>query len=150
MEKKSEVIIRNAREEDINKIYSLGKQTKELRFSKKLGFHDKKEIKEYVKNKNGNVLLVAVYEREFAGFLFAKIVDSDWCMLDNIVVEKKFREKGVGTEFINYLIKLLKNKKIGYVQSLVEEDNKRLRRFWEDEGLDAGKKFIWYDKILRK
>ena len=42
---KQDIKIRKAKKTDINKIYELGKNTKELRFSKKLGFHDLKEIK---------------------------------------------------------------------------------------------------------
>lgn len=146
---KSEIIIRKAELIDVNNIYSLGKKTKELRFSKKIGFHDKSEIREYSRNKNGNILLVAENNGDFAGFLFAKIIDKDWCMLDNLVVETKFRNMGIGTHFIKYLLKFLKKRKIGYIQSLVEEDNKKLRKFWENEGFSPGKKFIWYDRILK-
>jgi ribosomal protein S18 acetylase RimI-like enzyme len=142
----SKIVIRKARISDVNKIYSLGMKTKELRFSKKFGFHGKDEIKEYSKNKNGNILLVALYKNKFAGFLFAKIVDKDWCILDNIAIDKKYRQHGIGSELIEYLSKMLKNKGMDYVQCLVDSKNKKLRNFWKGKGFKEEKVFVWVDK----
>ena len=44
---------------DINSIYELGKATEELNFSPDMIFHDKVELREFVRKPSENILLVA-------------------------------------------------------------------------------------------
>lgn len=143
--------IQNAQIKDVNKIYSLGKTIPELDFSKKLHFHEKMELKEFIKRKKENIFLVAKEKNEIIGFLFAKILShhsGGWCMLDNIATKKEFRHKGVGTKLIKELYKILKKDKIHYIQILEEEHHKKTRAFWKEKGFKETKHFIWAEKII--
>jgi N-acetylglutamate synthase-like GNAT family acetyltransferase len=143
------IIIRSAKEGDIDLIYALGKKTKELIFSEKMNFHDKIELSEFIKNKKDNILLVLILDQEIIGFLYAKIVSKTWCILDNLVIDEKFRDHGMGSLLLNNFYKILKNKKISYVQILEDIHHKKTRKFWKKKGFCEEKVYVWADKIIR-
>ena len=138
-----------AKKEDISQIYNLGKQTKELSFSKKMNFHDKIELKEFIHHPKDNILLVAKEKKEVVGFLYGKIVSSTWCILDNLVVNEKHRDNGIGSLLLHEFYLILKNKKISYVQILEEIHHKKTRNFWKKKGFKEEKVFIWADKVIK-
>jgi len=146
MVNKIRVKIRRAKLKDINEIYSIGICAKELEFSKDMNFHEKAELKEFINHPKDNILIVAVVEKKVVGFTFAKIVSTSWCMLDNMVIEDKFRDNGIGSLFLEELYSILKREKIGYIQILEEIHHKKTRDFWKKKGFHEEKKFIWADK----
>jgi N-acetylglutamate synthase-like GNAT family acetyltransferase len=146
---KSEIKIQKAKIEDINEIYYLGKKTKELEFSKNMNFHDKSELREFINHKKDNIFLIAKFDKSIIGFLYAKIISKTWCMLDNLVVDEKFRNHGIAGLLLKELYKELKNKKINYVQILEEVHHKKTRKFWKDKGFKEEKLFIWADKEIK-
>ncbi len=143
--------IREAQKKDVNELYALGKKIRELSFSKKLHFHEKLELAEFIKNSKENIFLVAEDKKELIGFLFAKILShhaGGWCMLDNLAVEQKHRKKGVGTKLLRELYKRIKKKKIHYIQILEEEHHKKTRAFWKSKGYKETTHFVWAEKIV--
>jgi N-acetylglutamate synthase-like GNAT family acetyltransferase len=143
-----EIKIRRGKLKDISQIYNLGKHAKELEFSKKMNFHDKVELKEFVTKTKDNILLVSISNKKVIGFLYAKIVSRTWCILDNLVVDEKFREEGIGSLLLEDLYKILKNKKVNYIQILEDIHHKKTREFWKKKGFKEEKKFIWADKRI--
>lgn len=141
--------IRPAKKEDINQIYNLGKNTKELQFSKKMNFHDKIELQEFIKHPKDNILLISEEDSKLCGFLYAKIVSPTWCILDNLVVAEKCRNQGIGHELLNEFYKMLKKQKISYIQILEDIHQKKTRKFWQANGFKEEKVFVWADKILK-
>ena len=156
--------IRNAKPKDATEIYKLGKEIHELAFSKKFPFHELSEIKEFIKNKEQNIFLVAEEEMKnqekknqekkkevkIIGFLYAKILShhaGGWCMLDNIAILKKYRKHGIGSLLLQELYKNLKQRKIHYVQ-ILEAHRKSTRKFWKQKGFKETKTFIWAEKII--
>jgi GNAT superfamily N-acetyltransferase len=106
-------------------------------------------IIEFVKKPKYNILLVAESCEEIIGFLYAKIVSKTWCILDNLVVDKKYREEGIGNLLVEDLYKILKSKKINYVQILEDIHHKKTREFWKKKWFKEEKIFVWADKVLR-
>ena len=141
--------IQRAKLADINAIYRLGKETKELEFSKKMNFHDKIELKEFILKEKDNILLVAEIDKKVVGFLYAKIVSKIWCLLDNLVVNKKFRNHGIGTFLLNNFYEILKKNKISYVQILEDIHQKKTRKFWKEKGFKEEKIFVWADRVIK-
>ncbi len=143
--------IREAQKKDIHDIYLLGKKVHELDFSKKFPFHEKSELKEFIKFRKENIFLVADEKREIVGFIFAKILShhaGGWCMLDNIAVGREHRKKGVGTKLLIELYKQLKKRNVRYIQVLEEEHHKKTKKFWRSKGFKETKHFIWAEKTL--
>ena len=147
--KKEEVNIRRAALKDIQAIYCLGRKTEELNFSPNMRFHDKIELKEFVKKPETNILLVAEIENKVVGFLYAKIVSKTWCILDNLAVDEDYRGKGAGHLLLDHFYAILKKKKISYLQVLEEIHHKKTRDFWKKQGFREEKVFVWADRWIR-
>jgi len=140
--------IRRGQVKDLNQVYILGSRTEELKFSKKIRFHIKPEFVEWIKKPKTNIFLVADDSGKIVGFLYAKIIDRDWCMLDNLVVDNMHRNKGIGYEMLEQLYKILKKEKVDYMQTLVEANHKNSQKFWKGKGFNKGKTFVWYEKEI--
>jgi ribosomal protein S18 acetylase RimI-like enzyme len=143
------VDIRRAKLEDVSSIYRLGKATEELSFSPDMIFHDKIELRDFVRKPKDNILLVAILNKQFVGFLYAKIASHTWCILDNIAVDKKYRGMGIGNSLLDTLYRILKAKKVSYIQVLEEIHHKKTREFWHKKGFREEKVFVWADKKLK-
>lgn len=144
--------IRCAQKRDVNNIFNLGcKLEGSLKASKQKGehFHDKSEFLKFIKNPKDNVLLVAEIDNKFIGFIYAEIRDGNWCSIDNIAVDKKYQGLGIGTKLLNELYRILRKKKINYIQLLVEKNHKQTQKFWKSKGFKEGKTFIWFDRYLK-
>jgi len=141
--------IRRAVSNDIPLIYSLGKKTEELNFSPSMKFHDRGELREFVKKPKTNILLVAEKENKIIGFLYAKIVSKTWCILDNLAVEETYRGKGIGHMLLNHFYSILRANKISYLQVLEEIHHKKTREFWKKQGFKEEKVFVWADKSIK-
>ncbi len=143
------IAIRRGKLTDINNVYNLGLRIKELNFSRKIRFHEKREMKEWIKKPRDNLFFTALDSRKVVGFVYAKIVDKDWCMLDNIAVAEDYRRTGIGTNLLNKVCQELKKRKVTYIQALVEEHHTKARKFWENHRFQKGKIFVWYEKRLK-
>jgi N-acetylglutamate synthase-like GNAT family acetyltransferase len=149
---KSKIIIRKARKEDIDPVLEIGNNLEDaLKASKnkKAHFHEKGEFILFIKNSNENIFLVAEANSRIVGFLYAKILSKDWCMIDNLAIKKEFQKHHIGTSLVNELSKILKKRKITYVQILEEVHHKNTRNFWKGRGFKEEKVFVWADKILK-
>jgi GNAT superfamily N-acetyltransferase len=147
-EKVQNVTIRRGKAKDVKNIFALGSKVEELKFSKKSNFHEVDEILEWTKHPKEDIILVAEVDGKLAGFLYAKIINCHWCMLDDEAVKKEFRGKGIGTLLLNELYKTLKKQKIDYVQVLEEIHHKKTRKFWKEKGFKERKVFIWAEKTI--
>ena len=143
------MIIRRAKFSDVKDIYKLGKSTEELSFSPDMIFHDRIELKEFIKKPKENILLVASLDNKLAGFLYAKIASHTWCILDNLAVDKKYRNHGIGNSLLHEFYKILKKMKVHYIQVLEEVHHKKTRKFWHDKGFREEKVFVWADKMIK-
>ena len=148
---KQGVHVRFAEKKDILKIYQLGKSTSELSFSKKFPFHERGELREFIGNKKENIFLVAEHGEVIVGFIFAKIIaygSGGWCMLDNLAVDKRFRNQGIGSLLLDETYKQTRKKGVNYVQVLVEESHRNTRKFWKSKGFKETKTFIWAERTI--
>jgi N-acetylglutamate synthase-like GNAT family acetyltransferase len=142
--------IRKARKEDVDEIYHLGNKINQLKFSfsKKHNFHEKDEMTEWIRKPKDNIFLVSFQNERAVGFLYAKIIDCHWCLLDNIAVLPKYRKHGIGTMLLDSLYEILREQKIDYIQILEEVHHKKTRDFWKKKGFKERHVFIWADKII--
>lgn len=141
--------ISRAVKKDLNSLYKLGQKIPELKYSKESPFCEKLELAEWINNHQDNIILTAKLGiDELVGFLIAKILSRNWCMLDNIVVDKKFRGQGIANKLLNQLYNILKKEKINYINVLVGLNYKKTREFWRVKGFKETKKFVWADKEL--
>ena len=97
--------IRKGTVKDIPKLIKLYSGVKEIMDSP----NDKKDSS-YFKAflKKGRIILVAEIDKEIAGALNAEIDDAGYVFLNNIVTNRKFRGKGIGTKLMFELEKITK------------------------------------------
>lgn len=146
------IAIRRAQKKDIDKIFNLGCRLEDaLKASNQKWehFHKKSEFFEFIKKPEKNILLVAETEGKFVGFIYAEIAGKNWCRLDNIAVDKKYQNKKIGTKLLNELYKILRKKKISYIQLLTEIHHKQTKKFWKNKGFKEGKTLVWFDRYLK-
>jgi ribosomal protein S18 acetylase RimI-like enzyme len=150
-EKKLKIKIRKAKLSDVNAVYKIGVEMRELGFSGKYKFHQKAELREFAAPKKDNVFLVAEANGHIVGFVYAKIIDwsrPGWGMLDNLAVKEEYRKHGIGTHLTSALYKELKKRHVHYVQILEEIHHKNTRKFWKEKGFKETKVFVWAERNI--
>lgn len=126
---KTNLKIRRAKKEDIPEILSLGTKIKEFVVSNETKFYHKDELEEWVKKPKDNILITATKDDMLIGFLYAKLISNNWCMLDSIGINKNYRINGIGTSLLNYLYKLIKKREVNYIQTLTDVKHRKTREF---------------------
>ena len=142
------VKIKRASLNNLEQIYALVTSLPVFSASDETRFFDKKELKEWIIRKRDSIVLIAELNDLIVGFLFAKLVSSEWCMLDSIGVNPKFRKQGIANKLLEQLYQLLKKRNVTYIQGLVEVNQKSTREFWKKRGFKEGNKFVWIEKRL--
>ncbi|MCX6815531.1 MAG: GNAT family N-acetyltransferase [Candidatus Aenigmarchaeota archaeon] len=142
------MIIRHATEKDVQGIYKIGTSTTEFEVSRKIKFYKKSELLQWIKDRKGNIVLVAVLDGKIAGFASCKIMSHHWAMVDNFYVLKKYRKEGIGSQIEDHLERELRKKKVKYVTRLVGAEHKNSRIFLKKRGFKEHDKYIWIDKFL--
>jgi len=142
----SDIKIRRAKKEDISKILALGRKTKEFSAGGKTRFYGKKEVSEFIRNPKNNLLLVALQENKLIGFIYAKIITSEWCLFESMAIIKNFRKKGIATLLFDELHSIIKNRGIEIIEAYISPTNKNIRRFCKKFGFKEIKNFILVEK----
>ncbi|MFH1751545.1 MAG: GNAT family N-acetyltransferase [archaeon] len=143
----NKVKINKASLKDLSKLLSMTKSFPAFMVSKDKDFIRRKELSEWIK-RNDCIVLTAKQEKNITGFLLAKLISSDWCLLDSIGVKPEFRGQGIGSKLLEELYLVLKKKDVWYLQCLVKENEKETREFWKKKGFKEGNKFVWIEKHL--
>jgi len=142
--------IRKAKQSDINRIYSLGKDLKASKVNKKtIAFWKKPTLSKIIKSKN-DVLLVAEKDKKVIGYIIINYNPSfEKAIIENIYVDES-RHQGVGTLLLEGAIKQLKKNKCKYICTFTKLTNKNTLRWFSHRGIKPGAKFVWSDMILGK
>lgn len=98
--------------------------------------------------KKGRVIIVAEIDKNIAGALNAELDDAGYLFLNNIVINPKFRGKGVATKLMFELEKITKKNKFKKIVFLVYESNKKMRNLVNKLKYKHGHKLLIYTKKL--
>ena len=131
--------IRNAGPDDLSSILALGKnsptaaQWSEHTYAAILACNDPSRI-----------ALVAEAENQVAGFLLARVA-ADECELEDIVVDREKRRRGIGRKLMRALISAVRRRQVRRILLEVRDSNAPARRFYEDCGFAAmGSRVAYY------
>jgi ribosomal protein S18 acetylase RimI-like enzyme len=139
--------IRLARKEDANKIRNMLNEEKKNILAGFDSEYDEEDIKDYIENKLNKVLIYEI-NNEIVGFLIAQFWKY-YVYLHLIVIDKKYRGKGIGKELLKNLEELAKkNKKIS-IELFVEKDNKIMKNIIKKIDYKEGEEFFYYLKELK-
>jgi ribosomal protein S18 acetylase RimI-like enzyme len=148
MNRELNITIRKPKKIELEKIYRLGCSMKEFTVSEWVRYYRREEIREFMGKNKDNIFLVAVYNDQIIGSLFAKIISRRWCMLDTICVKENYQRKGTGKQLLEKLYSVLKKKNIHYVQAIVEQKNSKARNHYQKMGFEEGNEFVWVEKFI--
>src|SRR3989304_6832002 len=118
--------IRKASIKDVNRLYELMDKTKEVHLTKNI--YSKDFVKKIVKNPS-TYAIVTEENKKIVGLLTAaiwKYLGASYC--DMIIIDKNFRNKGVGKMLHSNYINFLKRNKISYVWGLAKPNNHKMEK----------------------
>jgi len=143
-----EVKIRPMEKKDVDAVYSLGIRSEELYSSGEGTWYPKPALKEWLKHKNDDILLVAEYNKKVAGFCLTYVHFRKWALLDSIVVDKKLRRKSIASELMKETFRIAKESGLVYAQGLVRDNNKKTLSFTKKLGMRKGNRFYIFDILF--
>ena len=143
--------IREMKPKDVTAVYSLGIKTREFYSSDDYGsWYPKEALREWLKHKNDDVLLVAESKGKVVGFSLSYVHFRKWALMDSIAVVPKYRKKGVGRELVDQTLKLLKKKGVVYAQAFLRNNNKPIFRLVKKFGFQKGNNFYVVDRLFQE
>lgn len=133
---------------EIRQVYSLNRNVPQLHESQSSQKYTLKELEEWLKNPQKDILLVAKKEKTVAGFLACRLLAPYWAEIDTLVVNPLFRRKGTGSALVQECLKRLKKKKIKEVSVSVRKRFPTISKFWRKQGFQEGYQFTLMEKFL--
>lgn len=142
----SEGKIRPANEKDAEKILELFNS--DLYLTGKNFKYNPDHVKEYLFN---NLCKLFVYElnNEIMGIISAEFWEnakSVW--VGEVIVDEKYRKRGIATQLINYLTELAKKEGMTAINTDVDINNKEMKSLLEKKGYKKGGIYFNYLKNL--
>lgn len=144
-----EVLIRDAKPEDLETLYEMGIAEEGFAVSSQSRFYTKDYLRDWIRSPGDDVLLVAEIREQIVGFLFCRVNRNDWAMLENIAVDSSVRRLGIGTALLTECLRKLRTRGISYIAGIVREGNNSLD-FFVHNGFSIGNRFIWIEKHLEE
>lgn len=142
--------IRRMKSADVNQVYALGKKTPWLSVSSESLFWSKKELREWVKSPD-DTLLVAEDNGHIVGFTLSQLhKPTGKATLEDIVVKKGYRKKGIGSKLLKRCLKQLRKNGATYICALTKTNNKITIKFSLKHGFQKGYDFTWLEKNYPK
>lgn len=140
--------IREANLEDLGRLVELSEdntkyheQFRNMRLerNKQTSFEQKKELKEYLRNRNAVVLVVV--DKEIIGYMIASIQGKNPYLkyrkratLEDAYVIPSFRKQGIGRRMFMKIIRWLKDKKVERISVSVNAKNTSAIKAWKKYG----------------
>ena len=140
--------IRRATKKDISRILELFNSDPNLTGNDKIKF-ESKHLQEYINNKINEILVYEIKKEIVAGALVEVWKTAEYIYINDIIVDKKFRRKGIATQLISHVEKLAKKQGINLLFGFTEVKNKKMQNMWKKRKFEKGKKFFFYSKQLK-
>ncbi len=132
--KKTPGIIREATLEDVDRLlelYNLDKNTSTDEYNYQI-----EGVRGFLVNSNIRIY-VYVEDERILGLLHVEIwKTANYSIIDIIIVEPKYQNRGIGTLLIQYAEKDVKRYKINYMYTYVQDTNELGKRFFQNKKLN--------------
>lgn len=145
----SDIKIREGRISDLNELMKILNEAPELEGGIGEETYTEDWIKDTLKNKDRNIVLIAEINGKLAGLLIAEIwKDKRNSFLVDLFVVSEYRKQGVAAKIIREYEKICKKLGINVIVMLVLTTNNNMQKFIEEKGYKQGNKFYFYEKKL--
>ena len=125
---------RNALPEDLEFILKLTRQNMERIVTKEWKADWGKDVEPNFINAwemQGEKKIIEVDNRRVGYFWFEQHPEKKEIFINSIQIDEQIQRKGLGTEFINWLLKEAMNRNLEFVRCVVQKNNVRARKFFE-------------------
>lgn len=150
------MLIRPAAPEDFEELYSIGKNTAELRVSATEEFMDAEEFRWSIQNPDG-VFLLAEENKKVVGFVYANTKDPErplenrYACLVYLVVVQEFHRQGIARQLYAECERRLKGRGITHLYGWAHaEGDGRMIEFMKKHGFAEGHQYVWMDKKIEQ
>jgi hypothetical protein len=141
-------VVSEASSKDIDDIVKIGSSDAAFAVSDVIRFYEKSELREWANKPDDNILLVARRNRDFAGFLFCKIMSSHWALLDNFYIVGHSRDGKCSVLLFEELKQRLMSRGISYLTTLIKKDANSLSRYVRKFGMKPVRQYTWHELFL--
>jgi len=149
MARSTEVTVREAELVESMKIWRFGRSHPEFAISERIRFYEKREVDEWIRNPEDNIVLIAeLGNGRLIGFLYCKLMSSHWAVIDNLLVDAKYRKRNVGSRLMRLCEKVLLGRRIEYVSLLAHSSDRVTHHFLEQRGYSPTSQLVWMEKFL--
>lgn len=143
--KKTEIVFRKAKSNDIPQILELSKITDSFHISKYTNEVDKKELNYWISDSR-SIVIVATDKSRVIGYAYGTCLSKMWFYFDSFFIATEFRKYGIGKKMYYYLRDICYKRGIELIQGLVIDENNL--RYWIALGFEKGKNCIWVEDWL--
>jgi len=150
------MLIRTASLDDYEQLYSIGKNTPELRVSATEEFMDADEFKWSIQNPEG-IFLLAEEKKKIVGFLYANTKDIErpfetkYACLVYLVVVPEFRRQGIAKKLHIECERRLKERGVTHLYGWAHAEGEgQMIDFMKKQGFAQGHQYMWMDKRIEK
>src|SRR3989344_1850919 len=141
--------IRKARESDKERILELLNADSGNTGNDELHY-ELKHAEEYIKGK-GFETFVCEIDGKIAGVVMANVFPiGKYAEMYNLIIDGKYRRKGVGMKLMHFLQEHLRKLGIEFVYGYANENNKPSQKMLSKLEYERGKKELFYSKFLKK
>lgn len=135
---------------DIPKMCEWGEGNWQIWASEKCRFFIPKDLKAWIVDPRGDMLLVARDGKTLAGMCIVTMMRG-WVYLDAFFVDVPYRRKGVGTMILQEISRRIQgNRDISLQGLFVNIRNNEAREFYRRMGFSEGYSFLWMEKWMKQ
>jgi len=145
--------IRKAKLKDIEEITNLLEYlfTQEIEFEFKRELHIK-ALKMIIRNKKTGTIFVAIKDKKVVAcvnilYTISTALGSKVALLEDMIVNPIYQNKGIGKRLVAYVLEYLKNKKIKRVTLLTDGDNEKGHNFYKSLGFEASTMKVFRKRV---
>ena len=144
--------IRRGQLKDANQILRMLKDTSELQGMSngmEEPLYSKEYVKDYITNRQMNLVLVAEENDKIIGFILAEMwMKKKFSYLADMLIVKEARGKGVGRKLYCFYEQYCKKNGLKNIAALVQTKNKGMHEFCKKIGLIRGERLYQYEKEI--
>lgn len=145
--------IRKAKIKDIRDITNLLKElfTQEVEFEFNEKLHQS-ALKKIIQNKKIGTIFVAIKDKKVVAcvnilYTISTALGSKVALLEDMIVNSTYQNKGIGKKLVVYVLEYLKNKKIKRVTLLTDGDNLKGHNFYKSLGFEASTMKVFRKRV---
>lgn len=140
--------IRKAKIKDKKRIFNLLNSDKNLMGEDSVKYSEK-WVEEYIKNPIYKTLVIEEDDKIIGLIICEFYKIGKYILFDDIVIDKKYRRKGLAIKLMDYLENLAKKYGMSDAFLFSEVNNKRIHSLLKKLNYKKGKKFYFFSKKLK-